>query len=263
MKRAFWLIPVLVLAGDGGRITLKVRSRVEAFKGSGQWQAVELGYPLPLDATAAVICDMWDKHWCRGANERVGGLVTKMEPFLERLRASGVLIIHAPSETMEFYKESAPRRAVLGFSKVAPPEPLGLTDPPLPVDASDGGCDTPGDSSYKAWKRQHAGLTIGPNDLISDNGQEIYNVLSLRGIKHLLVMGVHTNMCILNRTFAIRQMTKWGIRCILVRDLTDAMYDPKDKPYVSHEAGTGLVVEHIEKYWAPSTLSVDVLRALR
>ena len=62
--------------------------------------------------------------------------------------------------------------------------------------------------------------------MISDNGAEIYSFLRERGIRTLLVMGVHTNMCILNRSFAIKRMTALGIRCILVRDLTDAMYNP-------------------------------------
>jgi hypothetical protein len=76
------------------------------------------------------------------------------------------------------------------------------------------------------------------------------------------VFGVHTNMCVLNRSFAIKQMTKWGVRTILARDLTDAMYDPKDAPYVSHDRGTELVVEYIEKHWAPTALSDDILKAL-
>ncbi len=74
-------------------------------------------------------------------------------------------------------------------------------------------------------------------------------------------MGVHTNMCILNRGFAIKQMTRWGIRTVLVRDLTDAMYDPQDRPFVSHAQGTELVIQHIEKYWCPTAVSTDLLRA--
>ena len=57
-------------------------------------------------------------------------------------------------------------------------------------------------------------------------------------------------------------MMKWGIRCVLVRDLTDSMYDPATRPYVAHEQGTELVVRHIEKYWCPSVLSPDLTRAL-
>jgi len=71
-------------------------------------------------------------------------------------------------------------------------------------------------------------------------------------------MGVHTNMCVLNRSFAIEQMTRWGVRCVLVRDLTDAMYNPKMRPHVTHEAGTGLVIGHIEKWWCPTCSSADL-----
>jgi nicotinamidase-related amidase len=185
---------------------------------------------------------MWDKHWCRGATTRVGALVNRMEPFLRTLRERGVMIVHAPSDTMDFYKDTPQRRAIQSLPAASLPAVLDLKDPPLPVDSADGGCDTD-DKFYKAWKREHPGLTIAPGDFISDNGQEIYNALKLRGIHTLLVMGVHTNMCILNRSFAIRQMTKWGIRCILVRDLTDAMYDPNDKPYVVGRCTQGLVIE--------------------
>jgi hypothetical protein len=49
-------------------------------------------------------------------------------------------------------------------------------------------------------------------------------------------------------------MTKWGVHCVLVRDLTDSMYNPKDRPFVPHDRRTELVVEHIEKYWARARL---------
>ncbi len=241
---------------------LRVRTRVEAFRGSDDWRAAELTVPLDPARTAVIICDMWDRHWCRGATERVGGLVEKANPFLEKLREKKVLIIHAPSETMDFYKDDRRRLAMLNMPAATPPPPLNLSDPPLPIDDSKGGCDT-GDSFFKAWQRQHPKLIIGPNDLISDKGHEVYSALKLRGITHLLVMGVHTNMCILNRSFAIRQMTKWGMKCILLRDLTDSMYNPAERPFVTHDAGTQLVIEHIEKYWAPSATSSDVLKALQ
>ncbi|MBE0697009.1 MAG: hypothetical protein IH586_08800 [Anaerolineaceae bacterium] len=41
----------------------------------------------------------------------------------------------------------------------------------------------------------------------------------------------------------------------LVRDLTDAMYNPAQAPYVSHDEGTRLVIEYIEKFWCPTVLS--------
>ena len=66
-------------------------------------------------------------------------------------------------------------------------------------------------------------------------------------------------MCVLNRSFAIKQLTKWGVDCLLVRDLTDAMYNPKKKPFVTHGEGTQLVVQHIEQYWCPTIASIELL----
>lgn len=257
------MLPLLLLLAFWADETfsLKLRTRVQPFKGDPEWQETTVTRALAPAETAIIICDMWDKHWCSGATSRVGVLAKKMVPVLDAARRRGILVIHAPSETMEFYKDHPGRLQMLSLEKITPPAPLDLNSPPLPIDDSKGGCDT-GEKFYKAWSREISTLPIDAKDLISDNGQEIYTALKLRGIRNLLVMGVHTNMCILNRTFAIKQMSKWGMRCILVRDLTDSMYDPSAKPYVSHDKGTELVVEHIEKYWAPTTLSADLVAAL-
>lgn len=273
--RGVWVVVALVVFSLGagvrrgasqeapGRILrLNLRTRVEPFRGSGVWREVSFEQEFPARETALVICDMWDRHWCSGASQRVEILARKMAPVIDRTRAQGVLIIHAPSETMNFYKDQAPRRRIMAAAKTDPPPSLILPEPPLPIDDSDGGCDTPQDKFYKAWTRENAAIRVADEDVISDDGGEIYSLLRQRGVKNLLVMGVHTNMCVLNRSFAIKQMTKWGIHCALVRDLTDTMYNPQDRPYVPHDQGTGLVVEYIEKYWCPSVLSADLVRAL-
>jgi type 1 glutamine amidotransferase len=72
-------------------------------------------------------------------------------------------------------------------------------------------------------------------------------------------MGVHTNMCVLGRPFAIRQLTRQGLNVVLLRDMTDTMYNPARAPFVSHFTGTDLVVEHIEKHWCPTATSADLL----
>ena len=75
-------------------------------------------------------------------------------------------------------------------------------------------------------------------------------------------MGVHTNMCVLGRPFGIRQMVNVGMNVVLARDLTDAMYDPREFPYVSHTRGTELVIEHIERFWCPSILGEDLTKVI-
>jgi len=249
-------------AAKGEPLNLRLRTIVELFKGSGQWQEANVEVELNPRETAIIVCDMWDQHWCTGATRRVGILAEKMNPLFFRARARGIQIIHAPSDTMDFYRDYPQRRRMVEIEKIQPPQGLGLKDPPLPIDDSDGGCDTPTDTPHKAWKSEHHAIEIAAEDVISDNGLEIYSLLRHKGIKVVMICGVHTNMCVLGRSFAIRQMVNWGMRCILIRDLTDAMYDPKDRPYVSHKQGTELVIEHIEKYWCPSTTSADLMATL-
>lgn len=253
-------------AANNTTLHLTLRTRTEPFKGTADWREVAVQQSLPTAATALILCDLWDTHWCQGAAARVDLLAPKVAPVVDLARERGILIIHAPSETMPFYKDAPQRLAALSIPLTPVPDGLALADPPLPIDDSDGGCDTPNNPlpvNYRAWTREHAAIRIGPSDLISDSGREVYSALQLRGIKNLLVAGVHANMCILNRTFAIRQMTKWGVHCILIRDLTDAMYNPARSPFVTHEQGTQLVIEHIEKYWAPTVASAELMRALK
>jgi nicotinamidase-related amidase len=251
------------LSGEAGSdMRLMLRKRIQPYGASESWTEANFEQNLAPTKTAILITDMWDKHWCRGATERVSQIAVRMEPLLEKARAGGVLIIHAPSETMGFYDGSEGRRLGQTAQHVDPPKAAPLHDPPLPIDDSNGGCDTPGDTEHRAWSRETPLLTIAPGDVISDSGTEIYNVLRQRGIDTVFYMGVHANMCILNRSFGIRQLARWGIHCILVRDLTDAMYEPSSRPFVSHAAGTELVIQYIEQHWAPTVTSEQMKQAL-
>jgi nicotinamidase-related amidase len=133
----------------------------------------------------------------------------------------------------------------------------------MPVETEKCACDDPVvGPAVRRYTRQHPGLDIAGFDGVSDRGDEIYNFLEQEGIKNVVLMGVHTNMCVLGRPFGIRQMVRLGKNVALARDLTDAMYDPRQPPYVSHARGTELVIEHIEKYWCPSIEGADLTRVV-
>ena len=204
---------------------------------------------------------MWDRHWCRGAVERAAAMAPAFNAAIHAARSRGAVIVHAPSDTTGFYKDHPARLSILKIPKVSPPEPMPHEDPPLPIDDSDGGGDTgdPPLTKPYPWTRQMAALDIdSEKDFISESGIEIYSLFKSRGIQNMLMMGVHTNMCVLNRPFAIKAMVRWGFDVFLCRDLTDAMYNPAMRPYVSHEEGTALVIEYIEKFWCASILSRDL-----
>ena len=135
----------------------------------------------------------------------------------------------------------------------------------FPIDDSTGACDDPfpkEETGPYPWTRENLALDIVSFDGVSDNGQEIYTFCKHEGITNVALMGVHTNICILNRSFGIRQMTRLGFQVVLVRDLTDTMYDPRTRPFVSHARGTELVIEHIEARWCPSIMSDDLVRVI-
>jgi len=258
------LVSVSGLAQAEDTLKFTTRSRIETTKGSGEYQAVEKPVEWDPKKTAIIICDMWDKHWCKGATERVAEMAPVMNRVVNEARRRGVLIVHAPSETMDFYKDTPQRKRAQQAPGATPPSPIGAKKPltdkegPLPIDDSDGGCDDqppcPSKPPYP-WKREIAALQIAPEDAISDKGQEVYNLLQQRGIDNVLLMGVHANMCVLGRSFSIRQMVSLGKNVLLMRDLTDSMYCSRRRPFVNHFRGTDLVVEHIEKYWCPSVTS--------
>ena len=246
---------------------LVLNARLRATETTG-WVLKEETLRWDPARTALIICDMWDKHWCQGATRRVGELAPAMNRAVAAARAKGVLIIHAPSSCMDTYKDhparkraqSAPRAANLpndisGWCRSIPAEEKGV----YPIDQNDGGCDDgPQCPQGSPWKSQIAAIEIRDEDAISDSGVEIWNLLEARGITNVMLMGVHTNMCVLGRPFGLRQMARHGKNVVLVRDLTDTMYNSRQWPYVSHFEGTNRIVEHIEKYVAPTITSTDL-----
>src|SRR4051812_36494321 len=170
--------PADSMAEDGiSDMRLILRKQIQPYGAGDTWIEASFAQNLAPRQTAIVITDTWDKHWCRGATERVGQIALRMEPLLEKARAAGVLIIHAPSETMNFYEGSEGRKLAQSAPHADPPDAAPLHDPPLPINDSNGGCDTPGDTEHRAWSRETPLLTIAPGDVISDSGTEIYNVL--------------------------------------------------------------------------------------
>ena len=248
-------------------ITLRDRQKTSAGKIRERTRKVE----WKASETAVIICDMWNGHYCQLAAQRVDAMAPRMNRVITAARAHGVLIIHAPSGCMDVYDKTPHRwRMKLAPASKTPIPLMGWCyrdpqrEPELPVDVSKQPCDDPlVGKAIRRFSKQHAAIKITGFDGVSANGQEIFNVLHREGIRNVVLMGVHTNMCVLGRPFGIRQMVRLGFQVALARDLTDAMYDPRQAPYVSHTRGTELVVEHIETYWCASLTGADLTRVVR
>ncbi len=251
-------------SADSGVLVLHARSRVQSAP-DAPWEAREETLRWDAGKTAVVVCDMWDQHWCRGASRRVAEMAPHMNRVIAEARHRGVLIIHCPSSCMEPYRDSPMRRLAQQAPAVETKIPLqswcGLNDDregKLPIDDSDGGCDCwPRCPQGSPWRREIETIEIHDEDAVTDSA-EAYYLMKQRGIENVIVMGVHTNMCVLGRPFSIRQMVYQGQNVVLMRDMTDTMYNPRSAPFVKHTEGTRLVIEHIEEHWCPTVASTDL-----
>ena len=265
--------------GEAGGVEIHKRFREER---GGLWTVREAGETWTPSESAIIVCDMWDSHHCLNAVRRVNELAPRMNAVLGQARALGMLIIHAPSGCMAAY-EDHPGRAVAKLAPTSSEPPADIDQwcrqipseerGVYPIDQTQGGEDDDpaehaawharlsalGRDPKLPWKRQTPLLTIAAGDAISDSGVEIWNLLESRGVENVVLLGVHTNMCVLGRPFGLRQMARNGKNVVLMRDMTDTMYDPAAWPYVNHFAGTTLIVEHIEKFVCPTITSHDLV----
>jgi type 1 glutamine amidotransferase/nicotinamidase-related amidase len=254
---------------DDHVLRLFTRGRVEDPESSGKFKVVYKTVEWDARETAVVVCDMWARHWCDGACKRGAEMAPRMNEYVNEARRRGALIVHAPSGGMQHYADHpgrkraqhAPQAAnlpegIAGWCRGIESEKRGQ----WPIDQADGGCDDqPRCPNRPMDQHQTAAIKMQEEDAISDSGTEIWNLYEQRGIENVIVVGVHTNMCVIGRPFGLRNMVRFGKNVLLVRDLTDTMYNPRCKPFVPHVRGTELVIEHIEKFVCPTVISTDLL----
>ena len=124
----------------------------------------------PPSRSAIIVCDMWDLHHCRNAVIREGEMAPRMNEVLEKARAAGVLIIHAPSACMPAYEgtrardrakaaPAAPRipNQIAEWCTKIPSEETAI----YPLDQSDGGEDDDPDEHAK-WAAELAAKGLDP-----------------------------------------------------------------------------------------------------
>ncbi len=251
-----------------GDLVLHARSRVESPAQSGQIGIAYTTLRWAPQKTAIIVCDMWDQNWCKAAVAREIELVPRMNDFLAEARKRGVLIVHAPSDCMKVYEGRPGRQLAQNAPSANLPDFLKRQNSGLdsekqakwPIDQSDGGCDCATKCTVgRPWRKQIDSVKIADGDAISDSGLEIGNLFAQRGIDNVMLVGVHENMCVIGRSFGLRNMVRLGKNVLLVRDLTDVLYNSRMAPHVSRLRGTDLVTEHIERYVCPTITSSDLL----
>jgi len=96
-------------AQESDSLPISVQRRIPSDLDSGAFILVnEIMHWKPAE-TAIIICDMWDQHWCRSATKRVNELAPVVNRVVKIARDKGVLIVHAPSDVVDYY-DGTPQR---------------------------------------------------------------------------------------------------------------------------------------------------------
>ena len=92
------LLPVTAQNKEAGNskkeyIRISLEKRIPYESGKADYIIVnEIQEWIPGE-TAIIICDMWDKHWCRGASARAAEMAPFMNNVVSLAREKGVLIV--------------------------------------------------------------------------------------------------------------------------------------------------------------------------
>ncbi|MDR2761736.1 MAG: isochorismatase family protein [Planctomycetaceae bacterium] len=237
--------------------------------------------------TAIIVCDMWAFHPCVHATARLEDLAKEMNGVFDKAREKGILIIFAPSshDIDKYYGDLPARKTSAKYRKgFGNPRHWdfwvhgrggenehshlafdGEKDSVWPLPGGDPNCF---ESHGKTPDfRQTEILKIKDTDILTDDFVEMIGnkehkdcLFKERGIKNVILMGVHTDMCVIGRPFGCRAMKIAGYNTVLCRDLTDSAWNcaSRIKGAMDHFRGLDKVVEYIETYICPTITSTDI-----
>lgn len=207
---------------------------------------------------AVIVIGMWSNHQCKIADAKLQELAPKINVFLKKCRQNGMHIVFGSSSLTKLpkYRPNVKNMKNIPFHAL---KDCGLSFPQLPFNVGeDGGVVEKNTGFDRAAVDIHPAIEVESTDGMSDNVKEILNYFYHHGKKLCLVVGVHTNMCILDRPYGMKAMARFGFPMAIVRDLTDPMVVPDGIHVKTREDGLNQLIQYIETYFAPSVDSRDI-----
>ncbi|MDR1485301.1 MAG: isochorismatase family protein [Planctomycetaceae bacterium] len=275
----FFVLSIFVVAAEDWAVQLRSRNKDGESK-----NIIEKWNPKQ---TAIIVCDMWAFHPCVHATARLEDLAKEMNMVFDKARAKGILIIFAPSShDIDKHYSDLPARKTSAKYRHGFGNPrhwdfwvhgrggenehshlafAGEKDAKWILPSGDSRCFE--SVGKQPDFRQTKILEIKDCDILTDDFVEMIGnneykecLFKERGIKNVILMGVHTDMCVIGRPFGCRAMKIAGYNTVLCRDLTDSVWNcaSRMKGAIDHFRGLDKVIEYIETYICATITSADI-----
>ena len=216
----------------------------------------ELDFPLPLEKTALVLIDLWNKHHIDSWIERAAKMARDVTvPLIDRAREVGITVIFAPSPDV---LRAVPEKYSVYGGKATAKEPAKMTEsawPPADFVDRRGeyelfrgprsqfppiGAHWPDTPVFDMASCIH----VRNGDFVVATGDQLHDLCAERGILHLMFAGFATNWCILNRDYGVVRMRTRGYNTMILRDATEGVEFPDT---LEKRWATELAIREIEQ----------------
>ena len=242
-------------------LLLRIRTRTKIFKNNDNLEVFYNDKYIKGNKIAILSIGMWSTHKCVVATNKLNEISKKSNELMKTIREVGGKVIHGSSTLVNLPEYKKMRDNITNIPNATLIDKGMVQFPPVPLDDSDSGiCEINKDFDRKKVLMNPYIEMDYENDVISGHNKEILNYLHFHNIELLLVCGTHTNMCVLDRIYGIKNLIRYGFPVVLVRDLVDALHNPALPPYTTRDQTNELMAEWIEEHFCPSIHSADIIK---
>jgi hypothetical protein len=239
------------------KLLLSLRKHQQFFV-NGPIERIEKEKTFDPRRIGILVVGMWSGHQCKIADQKLQELSPQVDTFLKKCRGKGMKVIFGSQSLVKHPKYVNLRKNMknIAFAKL---EDKGLSFPPIPFDDSDGGVNERNPSFQRGEVDLNPQIEVSDTDAMTDNCKELLNYLYHHNCNLLLVVGVHTNMCVLDRPYGMKNIARYGFPMAIVRDLADPMIKPDGVVVKDREDALNKIIRYVEQYFAPSVDSRDFM----
>lgn len=232
----------------------------------------ELVFPLPVQRTALVLVDLWNKHHIESWIERASKMAQEViVPLINRARETGIAVVFAPSPGV--IREVPGKYHVYpgtGIPEAATAIPKATWPPAEFIDRRGEFELYRGPRSQNPPIRAHwpktpifdlaPCISVQEEDYVIATGDQLHDLCTELGVFHILFAGFATNWCILNRDYGVVHMRARGYNTMLMRDATEGVEFPDT---LADRWATEIAIREVEQRHGFSVSNDDFYDACR